>query len=286
MTSIWPALFGLVLSVAGCSGKPEPAQPAIWHVTGHGEQEAWLFGTIHAAPAPLAWNTPPVAQALARSDEVMVEVANISDDAAVAQAFTALSRTPGLPPVAARVPADRRASLASMLAARGISESDLRDVETWTVALMLARPEDGSDGRNGVDRAVLAAAPNKRVIELEGATAQLSIFDRLPEVQQRFLLSAVLSDAGALDDEADLVEVWRRGDMTRIEAETRTGLLADPAVRAALFTDRNRRWTTRIVAEVRSGHRPFVAVGAAHMAGPDGLAAMLTRAGYTVTRLD
>lgn len=276
---------GLSVALSGCTTKPEPADPAIWHVVGPGKQEAWLFGTIHAAPRPLAWNTPPVMQALARSDVVLVEVANIADDAAVGRAFADLSRSPGLPPVMDRVPPALRRSLQDMLAARDIKAGDVRDVETWAVALMLARPESGSDARNGVDRAVLAAASGKSVVELEGASAQLSIFDRLPESEQRDLLAAVLSDAGALDDEADLVDVWRRGDMDRIEAETRTGLLADPELRAALFSERNCRWTERIVAELRSRHRPFVAVGAAHMAGPDGLPAMIERAGYTVTRL-
>jgi uncharacterized protein YbaP (TraB family) len=183
-----------------------------------------------------------------------------------------------------RVAPGQRAALAAMLAERRIKDSDVRDVETWAVALTLARPAQGSDAGNGVDRAVLAAAPGKRVVELEGATAQLSIFDRLPEAEQRDLLGAVLSDTGALDDEADLVDTWCKGDMARIEAETRTGLLADPELRAALFTGRNRRWVTRIAAEMRSGHRPFVAVGAAHMVGPDGLVALLQAAGYRVTR--
>lgn len=273
------------MALAGCQREPQPAEPAIWHVVGPARQEAWLFGTIHAAPSPLAWKTPKVEAALGRADEVMVEVANIADDVAVAQAFTSLSRTPGLPSVDMRVRPQRRQALARMLAARGISAADTRDVETWAVALTLARPEGGSEAANGVDRAVLAAAAGKHVIELEGATTQLSIFDRLPEVEQRDLLDAVLSDEGALDDEADLVDVWRKGDMAGIEAETRTGLLADPELREALFTGRNRNWTSRIAAEMRAGHRPFVAVGAAHMVGPDGLVAMLQRDGLTVERV-
>jgi uncharacterized protein YbaP (TraB family) len=274
-----------LLALTACQDKPLPAKPAIWHVVGPQGGEAWLFGTIHAAPKPLAWKSAEVQQALARSGEVMVEVANIADDAAVAQAFTALSRTAGLPPVEQRVAPAKRGALTAMIRERGIRPADLRDVETWAVALTLARPTGGSDANNGVDRAVLAAAPGKPVIELEGASAQLSIFDRLPEAEQRDLLGFVLADAGALDDEADLVDVWRRGDMARIEAETRTGLLADPDLREALFTGRNRAWTERIGGEIQAGRRPFVAVGAAHMAGPDGLVAMLRASGYTVTRL-
>lgn len=274
----------IAAALSGCARDPLAANPAIWHVAGPGAQEAWLFGTIHAAPEPLAWKTPAVAQALGRSDEVMVEVANIADDAAVAQVFTALSRTPGLPPVEQRVPPGERATLTRMLNERRINPQDLREVETWAVALTLARPASGSDGGNGVDRAVLADARGKPVIELEGAASQLSIFDALPEPEQRDLLTAVLSDPDALDDEADLVTTWRKGDMARIEVETRTGLLADPELREALFTARNRRWLGRIEQAMRAGKRPFVAVGAAHMVGADGLVAMLERAGYTVTR--
>ncbi len=275
---------GLALLAAACSQPPLPADPAIWHVQRGGE-EAWLFGTIHAAPAPLAWRTQKVEAALARSDTILVEVANIADDAAVAQAFAGMSRTPGLPPVSERIAPARRPALETLLAERGIEPATLRDVETWAVALTLALPKSGADAANGVDRAVLAAISHKRVVELEGAAGQLAIFDRLPEAEQRDLLAAVLADAGALDDEADLIETWRKGDMARVEAETRTGLLADPELRAALFTDRNHRWLTRITAEMRARHRPFVAVGAAHMAGRDGLVALLQARGYTVSRL-
>jgi hypothetical protein len=285
MTKVGVAVFTLSLALAGCNRAPLPATPAIWHITGRNGEEGWLFGTIHAAAKPLAWKSAKVEQALSGSGEVMVEVANIADDAAVAQAFTALSRTPGLSPVEQRVAPGQRKALNAMLAERGIKPSDLRDVETWAAALTLARPSSGSDAENGVDRAVLKSADGKPVVELEGATSQLSIFDRLPESEQRDLLGFVLADDAALDDEADLVDTWRKGDMARIEAETRTGLLADPQLREALFTNRNRDWTARIGTEVRAGRRPFVAVGAAHMAGPDGLVAMLQRAGYTVTRL-
>jgi len=280
------AFLAYALSLAACGRAPLEADPAIWHVTGARGEEAWLFGTIHAAPQPIAWQTAKVRDALDRAGEVMVEVANIADEAAVAQAFTALSRTPGLPPVEDRVPPERRAALQSQLAQRGFRAGDLRDMETWAVALTLARPASADQSRNGIDRAVLAAAKGKPVVELEGATRQLSIFDRLPETEQRDLLNAVLADAGTMDDDADLAATWRTGDMRRIEAETRTGLLADPELRQALFSDRNLRWSARIIAEMHAGRRPFVAVGAAHMAGPDGLVALLRQAGYHTDRVE
>jgi uncharacterized protein len=174
-----------------------------------------------------------------------------------------------------------------MLKRHRLDESGFDDIETWAAALMLARAETAaSKSEYGIDRAVLAEAGDRRVVELEGAAAQLGIFDALPEKEQRDLLRAVLADASALEGGGpDLARAWRSGDMELIERETTRGLLADPELREALFTARNIRWSERIAKEMRAGLRPFVAVGAAHMAGPEGLPALLSQEGYRVTRL-
>jgi uncharacterized protein len=106
----------------------------------------------------------------------------------------------------------------------------------------------------------------------------------MPEREQRDLLSAVVRDDDSSPD-GSLAEAWRNGDFARIEAETRRGMLADPELREALFTGRNRAWTARIAGLLGRGERVFVAVGAAHMAGEDGVPEMLRARGFTVRRI-
>lgn len=274
-----------LLVLLACAREPLEANPALWRVDdGHGH-EGWLFGTIHVSERPLAWRTPKVDAALTGAGAIMVEVGNLADEQQVAATFAGLAHSTGLPPLSQRVPPGDAAALAALLKKAGKTESDFADTETWAAALTLAQAgADAEAARNGVDRAVIAAAGTRPVIELEGAKAQLGIFDSMPERDQRALLGVVVAEAATPD--RDLAKSWRTGDMAAVERETRTGMLANPDLRAALFSGRNRRWTIRIAQSIAAGQRPFVAVGAAHMAGPQGLPAMLRAQGFTVTRIE
>ena len=284
MARRWLTALALA-ALAACAPSPDPARPAFWQVSGPHGEKGWLLGTIHALPRPAAWRSPAIGAALEQANVVAVEIANLDDTAKMASLFDKLEHSPGLPPLSARVDPALRRALVRQLAEAHMAEADFATTETWSAALRLARAGDSdSDSGNGVDRAVLRAASGKRVIELEGAAGQLGLFDQMPEAEQRAMLDAVLRDAGRAQD-ADLAAAWRKGDFAVIEAETRRGMLADPALRETLFTGRNKAWADQLAARLARGERVFVAVGAAHMAGADGLAAMLAARGFAVTRV-
>ena len=277
---LWLALIALA-ALGSCRPAPEPAKPALWEVAGPNDSQAWLFGTIHALPRPVAWRSAAIEAALAQADRIVVELDPRVEGAN--RLFAALARTPGQPPLSAQVSPELRPRLAALLAKAGRSEDDFAETETWAAALILARAGSDQDAANGVDRAVIELAGRRPVIELEGTRGQLALFDTLPKAEQRDLLAAVVADPHA--DGSSSADAWRRGDMAAIELETHRGLLADPELRAVLFTGRNRAWVERIAAMLRAGQRPFIAVGGAHMAGGDGLPALLVARGFTVKRV-
>ena len=282
-----PLAVIVTLALAACGSGTDPASPALWQAHCADTQQAWLFGTVHALERPADWRGDTIDKAMAEADLLMVELADPDNAKASAQVWETLAKSPGQGPLSGRVAAEQRKNLAAVLDRTGLKDGDFAGIETWAAALTVAQASSRQlDSANGIDRAVIAAMNGKQIEELEGREAQLSIFDRLPESEQRDLLDAIVADAARGRDEAtDLATAWRRGDMDAIAQESRRGLLADPELREALFTARNRRWTARITQAMKRGDVAFVAVGAAHLVGPQGVPAMLREQGCAVERV-
>ncbi|MXO57047.1 TraB/GumN family protein [Pontixanthobacter gangjinensis] len=262
--------------------------PALWQVeTSDGEIEGWLFGTIHALPDGFEWRTAKLTSIIDRAGVLVVEISGLNDDKAVSDVFSELATTPDLPPLQERVEYRYRKDLSALMATGNYRGGSFTATESWAAALTLAQISASGDPKNGVDRALLNEFASKPVIELEGARIQLGIFDSLAEADQRDLLEAIILEAATSDpDEADkLSVVWRSGDMDRLAQENSEGLLADPELRDALLTGRNLAWERKL-AGLWPQHGPMlVAVGAAHLAGEDGLPVLLAKKGFKVTRI-
>ena len=195
----WLLGLAAALALAACAQQPSPARPALWLVEGPGGQKAWLFGTIHALSRPYDWKSEKIAAALAQSDRLILEVADVGNDAATARVFAQLAKGGPHPPLADRVTVQDRDDLARELKADKIVPGSLDPYDTWAAALMIAQAQarnDRQDSGNGIDRAI-AADYRRPIGEFEGAEVQLAIFDALPEAQQRALLHSVIEEDSA-----------------------------------------------------------------------------------------
>lgn len=279
-------LGALLLALCACKAGGEPVRPALWEVTGPLGERGWLFGTIHALPEPVEWRSEPMQAALSGADRLVLEIDNAGDARAIDAIYRRLAASPGLPPLAERVPPERRDAFAALMREHRLNPRDFDETETWAVALTLSRAvTSGSKGKFGMEQELMRAAPSLPVVALAGTEAQLRIFDDLPEPEQQDLLGAIIEEAAGAISSERLAKAWATGDLATLEKEMQTGILADAELREALMLGPNRDWTARVVAMLTQGARPFVAVGAAHMAGPEGIPALLTLRGYTVRRL-
>lgn len=281
------------LAIAGCDGAPPPVaegepRPALWEIRSEsGEIEGWLFGTVHALPADTRWRSARLDETIGKADLLVVEVAGLRDNEAIGRIFNDLAFDDPTIPLRQRVSPNLRDEFDALLADAGNVPTKFDEMESWAAALALAQLAQDGGQENGADRLLIAAFEGRPVLELEGARAQLTIFDALPEKEQRDLIDAVIVEASSVSEGSQsLAESWRRGDIAKLAADTNKGILADPELREALLFGRNRAWTTRLQRLLAAEEKPFVAVGAAHLVGPDSVAAMLEQRGYIVRRVE
>jgi uncharacterized protein len=210
---------------------------------------------------------------------------------AAAGAMMRLGVSPGLPPLAERVPGDKKAALAAMIAESGAPAAALDRMETWAAALMLAGAAFrrlGVSGEAGVEQGLSGAykGARKPVRGLETLDEQFGFFDALPEEAQRAFLVTMLDDMTDLKREfAEMLAAWTAGDVEAIAATFNDEMNLSPALREALLKRRNAKWAAWLAERLDRPGTLFVAVGAGHLAGPDSVQRMLKAKGLKTKRV-
>lgn len=283
-------LAALLLAACTPEGKAEPARPALW-MFADADTTVYLFGTIHVLPKGVDWDRGQVGTAMARADRLLLEVTDPDGVDGIRRAFDRLGTSPGLPPLAERIPPEHRAKLDAMIARSGIPRATFDRMESWAAALTLGASlyqQIGVTADDGVEAALTArfAARHKPIDALETATEQFGYFDRLPEAAQRTFLDGVVAEKDEAAGQFEtLVAAWSSGDVAKLAISAEDEAHLSPELADALKRQRNAVWTDRLVKALDRPGTVLVAVGATHLAGKDSLQEMLAKRGVTVKRV-
>ncbi len=283
------------LSVAGCATAPNPGtaagpRPALWRLADR-DTTIYLFGTIHMLPAGLEWRTPALDRAIASSDALVLETTIASDPASAAAVMLKLGTSPGLPPLAERMPPEKREALAKLIAATGVPARALDRLETWAAALTLLAiqfRQMGLDPDLGVEKGLEASyrASAKPISGLETAEQQFGFFDQLSEPAQRTFLIGILDrpEEARTQFEA-MLRAWGAGDTDLIAATFDAEIAMMPELREVLMKRRNAAWADWLEQRMEQPGTVMVAVGAGHLAGQDSVQSMLRAKGLQPKRV-
>jgi uncharacterized protein YbaP (TraB family) len=281
----------LVTAGAAEARAPAPARPALWAVS-DADTTIYLFGTIHLLPEQYQWRTAKFDQAVASSNELVVEtIVDDKNPLKLMSAMSSLAFSPGLPPLAERVPPEKRAALAAAVKASGYPPQALDRMETWAAAFILLGNQFKDLGLKGAEGVETVLRQNfttrgKPIGELESNLEQLSFFDKLPEKAQRELLEGSIDKPDAMGkDFHGMLAAWSRGDVAGIARTFDHDLAASPELRQALIRQRNANWSRWIERRMGQPGALMIAVGAGHLAGKDSVIALLEKGGYRVRRV-
>ena len=287
------AVSALFLGLGGGAEarEPERGRPALW-VVSDPDTTVYLFGTIHLLPKGVDWQSSKLSDALAKSDELVIEtIIDEKNPMLFMNALNSLAARPDLPPLRQRVSEDKRTALDAAVKASGLPPMVYDRLETWAAAFLLLGSKFRGIGLAAEDGVELVLRKSflerQRPIEaLETNVEQLGFFDRLPEDAQRALLEgAIGTDKDMKSEFGAMLDAWKIGDVEKIAKTFDKDLAETPALRDALMIQRNRNWAQWIDKRMAEPGSVMLAVGAGHLAGSESVQRHLEAKGYRVERV-
>jgi uncharacterized protein len=254
----------------------------------------YLFGTVHLRRPGAAWGGANAQAALAASDEVWteLELTPQSQSEAAALIWRYGTAAPG-EPLSSHLSEDERAQLAAAAARLNVPPAMFEGMRPWFAAMtlsLLPMMQAGYDPNAGVDSMIDAAADaaGKRRRAFETAEQQIQFFAGMSIEAQRQMLREAMAEEVSAEQEVDvLADAWARGDLDLLEVEAVDEARTDyPEVYSVLIVRRNNSWVATLMEELEGSGVDFVAVGAAHLLGPDGLVEQLRARGVSVERVN
>lgn len=275
-------LAGLLLLLTGFAFGQDNS--LLYQVKGKDSKTSYLFGTIHMIPDSLYYFPAKLEKIISKSDEVVLEVADLSSD---------------------------QSSLMKLMVMDSGSCFDIftpqqkDSVLNWGAQLLNIKPEQFeksfekrkpftlmqisfqkmiSGKIRMVDMEIEGKAQQYKipVSGLETVEFQLSIFDKMPPEE----LAALIMDLVRTPDESErtfkkMVQSYSKQDLENLASLV---LESDQLGSSSeeLLDKRNKNWIPQME-ELMKTKICFFAVGAGHLGGPNGVIQLLRQKGYEVT---
>jgi uncharacterized protein len=253
-------------------------QGLLWQVKSPEGKVSYLLGTIHADDTRVTDFSPSLLDAFSKTEVFMME---------------------SLPPRNPSIFLMKNGNVAELLTEKEFDQvRELADfhsmhieaamkMKPWLLAVIFDLPKPKS--MYSMDELLMAKAEeqNKIVLGLESTQAHFSVLDSISQDEQMVMLKAVLNrtqDEKLRDYEA-LLSTYQSGDLDKIASldDSITGQMLPQALwekmRIKLIDERNQGMANGMIAQAKD-KSVFVAMGASHLAGKDGVINRLRQAGY------
>ncbi len=256
-------------------------------------QVVYVLGTLHVGRPDFYPLRPAIETALEKSDRLYLEIDH--GEAGVAQKMTQamLCNRPCLKEALSEQEWNR---LADRLGGQEAALRGLERMQPWAAAIVLTVADFtalGLSAEYGVERHVSArAGKGKKPAGLESAEEQIRLFTEMAPAEQKELLVQWLNMPvrERIDTSRELVERWEAGDAEALHAwykQVEKRYSSSPEVAESFdrkfLAARNRVFVERLLAQVGGTRGPFfLAVGALHLGGPEGVLALLKKQGFEV----
>lgn len=291
---------GELATIRAEAAKVPNGEGRLWKIEAPGVEPSWLYGTMHVTDPRVLQLPAKAAEALSKAGTVVIETADILDPA---KAQAEILARPGLTMFTdGRTLADLLSPhdlslVKAKLEKRGVPFDLVSRMKPWMIASLVAVPACETArkqaGADVLDKKIAedAKAKGKKVEGLETLDEQ---FEALASLPMKFHIRGLVEAAelGDLmnDVSATMTDLYLKGEIGMIlpmmKAVSPKGDEAPGSGYAEfqerIITDRNGVMAKRAAPIIDKGNA-FIAIGALHLIGTEGVVARLRKAGYTVT---
>ncbi|MGX9147350.1 TraB/GumN family protein [Mesorhizobium sp. 128a] len=274
----------------------------LWKLEKSGEKPSFLFGTMHMTDPRVTTLPPAAKRAYDAAGTIIIETTDVLDKQKMMEAMLKepeLMMFTDSTTLSSLLSPEDAAVVNKGLDARGIPPATVSKMNPWLLSAMVALPvcevarQAGGAPVLDVKLAEDAKANGKPVEGLETAAGQLRAMASLPLAFHIKGLVETLKLGDKINDiNETMIVLYQRGDtgtfwpllrsMSPGEEEDAAGYAAFDQ---AMITDRNKVMVDHARPILAKGNA-FMAVGALHLPGPEGLVEDFRKAGYTVTAVD
>jgi len=276
----------LALASFACAAQ----QHYLWEVSSLSNR-IYLYGTVHAGKKEWFPLPAPVEQAFEDSQILVVE-ADILDVDKMSASGKALSYAPP-DELKNHVPEGDWERFRKILPRYKVPEQSVVQMKPFMAVSLLVFSEWARLGYLpdlSVDAYLIrkARAAFKPVVEIEGIDIQTRLIESLTDAENRAIFAGTLTalESGLTGEQiSGMVGAWQRGDAARmltVAQKYNEGVEGAAAFEQKFVWSRHDAMLAKILRYLDSRERHFVAVGALHLAGPNGLVELLKKRGYIV----
>ncbi|MBU3023340.1 TraB/GumN family protein [Aestuariibacter sp. A3R04] len=262
---------------------------SVWEVSKNGNT-VFLGGTLHIL-SPSDYPLPsPYNKAYENADTIVFETdLGALNSPEFTRRMMALMMYSDGRTIKDDLSAETYKQLSEFLASRGLSIQQVSAMKPSMLGITLSMLEMQRQGltSQGVDNFFFTQAGNdgKGIDWFETPEQQLTILANLGSGEEDAYIRYTLDELKTMPDLlSPLKKYWRTGDMTGLYDFSMAEFKADyPDVYNDVLTNRNKAWLPKIEAFLATPETEFVLVGTMHMAGEEGVLAMLKAKGYSVS---
>ena len=280
-----PACRPLQISEIPYPGPHEFGQGLLWQVSGEGLAPSYVFGTIHVVERHVSEQLDKVRDLLAESEVFVMETVPGPDDIALMRRMMFFDDGTRLQDV---ISAELYTETLLVLRAYHLMENDVATMKPWAAYLTMSYPAEmgmilDQHLLHLARRGEAAARGLESMEELGGVFNSLSLAD-----QVRLLTDAVCHREILEGDFAKMISLYTAGDLAGLFSYGQRYSFNDNTIYENLtekiLTRRNYRMVERMQPVLARG-AAFIAMGALHLPGEEGVLALLKKQGFEITRV-